>query len=158
MIPKKFIQVLKFLEQTFKKNKIPYVLVGSICLSLQKVKVKPSDIDLMTTKSGAYKINGILKKYIIKEVKYGKTDKFQSHFGEFKINGIKVEVMGDFQVKRDGRWHSLSSRFKTKRLVKVGSAILPVTRLKEILDAYKTLNRPKDLEKVKKIKEAILKQ
>ena len=101
--------VLNKLINLLEKNNIYYTIGGNTGLLLQNVKVKDDkEIDICTTKTGAYKIQKLLDKYTVDEVKYKKLDWFKAHWGIFKINSITVEIMGNPKRKfEDGSWRGL---------------------------------------------------
>ena len=41
---------------------------------------------------------------MVKPIGHSRTDRYESHFGIFDINGTKVKVMGDLKVFRNGGW------------------------------------------------------
>jgi hypothetical protein len=139
----------------FKDQNIKWVLVGSSSLALQGVKVKPGDIDIMTDKEGAEKIGLVLKEFEVKPITYGKTERFESHLGEFKINGTKVEVMGEFKEKIKNKWVSLDNRLKENKLLDINGMKIPVSLLDEQLESYSSSERKKDFVRTRKIKEAL---
>jgi len=67
---KKIIKVLKIILGKLKNKKIKWVVVGSTSLALQRVKISPKDIDILTDKEGAFKINEIFKNYQAKPVRF----------------------------------------------------------------------------------------
>jgi len=93
MVNKKLIDALKQIARDLSTHKIKWVLVGSLSLALQGVRIDPKDIDILTDKEGALKLNKIWEKYKIKNVEFGETDRFRSYFGKFKI---KVACFKDF--------------------------------------------------------------
>ncbi|MEM5836239.1 MAG: hypothetical protein QXI23_02125 [Candidatus Aenigmatarchaeota archaeon] len=129
-------------------RKVEWMVVGSASLALQGVEIEPKDIDILTTKEGAYKISSILKEYEVKPVKFSKSRVFSSHFGKFRVEGIDVEVMGDLKAKVYGRWVSLTWRLKRPVFVKIGKLGIPVSRLEDQLKVYSMINRKKNLERV----------
>ena len=155
MIDQKIIEVLKIINRKMKNRKIRWVLIGSTSLVLQEVKIKPKDIDILTNKEGAFKVNELLKEYEVKPIKFGESDVFQSYLGEFRINEVKVEVMGNLKEKIKGRWRDLSPRLISPKIIKIEGMNLPVSPLKEQLVSYEALGREKDSARVQKIKEAI---
>ncbi|MFH1774728.1 MAG: hypothetical protein ABH874_07215 [Methanobacteriota archaeon] len=155
MINQKIIKALKIINQKLKDQKIKWVLVGSTSLALQGVKIKPKDIDILTNREGAYEVNKLLKEYEIKPIKFGKSNVFQSYLGEFRVNKIKVEVMGNLKEKIGGKWESLSPRLKSPKIIKIEGMNLPVSPLKEQLKSYKFRGRKKDSIRVQRIKEAL---
>jgi hypothetical protein len=126
-------------------------LAGSFSLALQSVAVVARDIDLMTDRQGAFTINALLKKYEKKKVEYSETENACSFFGVFEIQGVKVEVMGDYKEKQGNKWVSLSKRLVNPRIIEVDGMRIPVSPLEDQLISYGRSTRPKDAEKVGKI-------
>jgi len=153
MIPKEFAEVLKFIIHKFKGQKINWALAGSSALALRGVNIKPRDIDIVTDKTGAYKINKLLKKYEIEPVKFSKADKLSSHFGKFKIKGILVEIIGNFRQRlENGSWTKPTS-LKHKKIIKFNNLEIPALGLnyeyKFYLRNSKNLRRLKETRKIK---------
>lgn len=153
MIDQRLLQVLKSLCKNFEASNVRWVLAGSLSLALQGMKVEPNDIDILTDRQGAFKINAILKRYEIKKVEYSETEKMASFFGIFEIEEVKVEVMGDYKERQDFRWVNLSKRLKNPRIIEVDGIKIPVSPVEDQLRSYRRSKRPKDVEKVKKILE-----
>jgi len=164
MIKQSIIEALKVISQKFKNRKIKWVLVGSVSLALQRVKISPKDIDILADKDSAFKMNKILKEYEVKPVKFGRLkikgrEFFKSYFGEFKINGVKVEIMGNLKEKSGKKWLSLSKRLSSPKIIEIQQGVkLPVSPLEDQLKSYSRLGRKKDLIRVQKIKEALKRQ
>jgi len=121
-------------------------------LALQGVEVTPRDIDFVTDKQGAFKIRELLKDYEIKKVELTKTEKFSSYLGKFRIEGLEVEVIGDFQAKTSkGKW---TESFKPKRKITLPleEMKIPASPLDVELKAYEILGRA---ERVQKIRETL---
>jgi hypothetical protein len=155
MIPKKIQRALEIIYSKLKDKKIKWVLAGSSSLALQGVKIRPKDIDILTDKRGALLMNKLLKEYEVKPVKFQRSEFFESYFGEFKIDGVKVEVMGNLKEKRGKKWISFSKRLKSPNFVKIGEIKLLVSPLIDQLRSYEKSGRKKDLIKAKKIREAL---
>ena len=117
MVNKKLIDALKQIARDLSTHKIKWVLVGSLSLALQGVRIDPKDIDILTDKEGALKLNKIWEKYKIKNVEFGETDRFRSYFGKFKIKDVKIEVMGDLEEKLRGKWFSLAKRLESPKFM-----------------------------------------
>jgi predicted nucleotidyltransferase len=124
---------------------------GSLSLALQGIDVEPHDIDLLTDRQGAYRINAMLKKYEKKRVGYSETEKLSSYFGVFEIQGVKVEVMGDYRERQGTKWVSLSRILADPKIIEVDGVRIPVCSLEDHLVSYRRLKRPKDAEKIRKI-------
>jgi len=155
MIDFKIIKALKLIESKLRGSGVRWVLAGSVSLALQGVNVEPNDIDILTDEKGAFEINRILKDYEIKPVRFCRSKVFQSYLGEFEIEGVKVEVMGDLKEFVEGEWRSLSHRLSTSRIIEVEGIKLPVSQLEDQLRSYQALGRRKDSSKIQRIKEVL---
>lgn len=157
MINKKLKEVIKIISAKLKGKKIRWVLVGSVSLALQGVKIKPKDIDILTDKEGAFQIEKLFEKHKIQvfPVKLSHSKLFKSYFGKFKIKGVKFEVMGDLKEKVGNKWVSFSARLKSPKIVKLEGIKVPVSSLEEQLKSYSRLRRKKDFVRIKQIKKVL---
>lgn len=103
MLPKSLEKTLSLLNSCL-TNHLKWAVDGSCALALQSMEIKPHDIDLLTDRSGAYETEKILNRFVQYPVTYSETEKYRSHFGIFLIDGVKVEIMGDLQTFRNGKW------------------------------------------------------
>ena len=158
MIDSKIVKVLKLIESKLRGSGVRWVLAGSVSLALQGVNVSPNDIDILTDKEGAFEINRIFKDYEVKPVRFRRSRFFQSYFGEFEIEGVKVEVMGDLKELVKGEWRSLSWRLSTSRIIEVEGIKLPVSPLEDQLKSYQGLRRKKNSSKIQRIREALARE
>ena len=158
MIDSKIVKVLKLIESKLRGSGVRWVLAGSVSLALQGVNVSPNDIDILTDKEGAFEINRIFKDYEVKPVRFRRSRFFQSYFGEFKIEGVKVEIMGDLKELVEGEWRSLSQRLSTSRIIEVEGIKLPVSPLEDQLKSYQALRRKKNSSKIQRIREALARE
>ena len=155
MITGELFEALRILVQKIGNNDIRWVLVGSMSLALQCVNVTPGDIDVLTDKSGAYKINVLLKDFEVRSVKYSRTEQVQSYLGEFNINNVKIEVMAEYQEKVNGRWLALDSRLVSPGTIQFEGLQVPVSDLSEQLRGYEISGREKDAGKIAAIREVL---
>ncbi|MFX1469419.1 MAG: nucleotidyltransferase domain-containing protein [Promethearchaeota archaeon] len=147
---------LKFIISKLEQTDINWCLVGSLSLYLQGVKIKPNDIDILTDKEGAYKLNKIFDEHEIQKVQFNKSNLFYSHYGKLNINGVIVEIMGDLRIFIDGEWtKNIRSRLNSKKIIFYKGLKIPVSPLQDQLKSYIGLNRTKDLKKVKMIKKTL---
>lgn len=107
----------------------PYAFRGTTSLILQGLDMNVVDIDILADKETALACNSLLKDFLVTPVKYSETGKFKSYFGQFRINNIPVEVMGEWQIKSGkGEW---STPFRAspdeKRELSVGGQKVYVT-------------------------------
>jgi hypothetical protein len=90
-----------------------YAFRGTTSLVLQGIKMNVSDIDIICDKETALDCNRILGKYLIEAVEYKVSKEFKSYFGKYKVDGIFVEIMGEWQIKDNKGWEDgmLITRF-----------------------------------------------
>ncbi len=103
-----FIDVIKLITSKIPKN-VKWAIDGSTSLALQGIDLKPHDIDILTNSEGALAINESLREYNVKPVTHSSNQKYDSFYGIFEIGGIKVEVMGDMKVFRNGEWSKIQN-------------------------------------------------
>ena len=72
----------------------------------------------------------------MKSISFSRTDFFESYYGKYIVAGTKVDVMGDFRVKLEGVWVSLSDRVEFPTIVQQNSMNIPVSSLREQLLFY----------------------
>lgn len=66
----------------------------------------------------------------------------RSHWGALLVNGVQVEVIGDFQVLRsDGSWTPPANVRQEREDVTLGELPLPVMPLSRVRDAYRLLGK-----------------
>ena len=91
------------------EGKAEWAVDGSTALRLYGMKVEPHDLDALTDKAGAEKIAHILREYMEQPLSYGETQKYRSHLCVLKVRGVKVEIMGDLQSYRNGKWTEIQN-------------------------------------------------
>ena len=151
----RIIEALQVLVKRLKGTDIKWVLVGSVSLALQGVKVEPGDIDILTDRDGAYGIADLLKKHETKPVKFSLGKWSRSFFGEFEIRGVKIEVMSDLEERIGSMWVSLSDRLVSPKLVQIDRIDVPVSSLEAQLESYRLSNRKQDKIRSQKIQESL---
>lgn len=138
----------KILELISKKLKgINYAFIGSVNLYIQGVKVKPRDVDILTTSEEIKKIDQILKEFRTKEIYFDKTEGRNSYRSFYQIKGIEIEVLGNVDnFIRDPK------SLDRKIFVKFNQAQLPCILLEDESGTYKKMGR---LDKVAMIEETL---
>jgi len=149
----RFIDSLTTVGERIGKLETKWIVVGSLSLALQGVRVRPQDIDILTSKRGAFTISRQLKEYETREVGFRKSHLFQSYLGEFKIGGVKIQVMGDLKARVRNRWVSGTPRSRNPRIIRLRGRSFRVIPLEKQLESYKALARKKDEPKIEKIQE-----
>lgn len=151
MIPPQHVQILKIIDYSLRKTDIFWVITGSLGFALQGLDFEVNDIDLQTDASGAYDIEKVFAEYVVTSVRFYKSDKITSHWGELNIDGVKVEIMGALQKKLpDGTWESPVDINTHREFITFEGMVLPVLSLAYEEQAYRTLGR---IERANQIKE-----
>jgi hypothetical protein len=127
----------------------PWAVMGSTASVLQGIgNYTPPDIDLVTTRDGAYIMSGSIGGLgaTMRQVGYSESDRYASHFGIFEVLGVKVEVMGDLVIRvADGGIDATQhfARWSDKvRLIHFEEHHIPVLPLEWQLVANVLLSRP----------------
>ncbi len=152
MINPKYLEVLRKIYTRLNNANVNWVVTGSLGFALQGVPVEPNnDIDIQTDKAGAYEIEHYFSDFATKKVVFSSTDSIRSHFGKLKIDGIKVEIMGNIQKRvEDGSWESPVDLKNHKRVIEVERMQIPVLSLEYEYQAYLKLGRIKKAEMLRK--------
>lgn len=137
------------------KSQQPWALMGSTASVLQGLDgYAPPDIDLVTTMTGAYIMQGAVARCgaTIRPVSFSIREPYASHFGIFEVEGVKVEVMGDLLIRcPDGQINTSDhfSRWSDKvRVLHVEGMHVPVVPLEWQLVANVLLRRPERCEPI----------
>ncbi len=85
-------------------REIKWAVDGSTSLVLQGYAILPDDIDLLTDAEGAYHVEKAFSDHVVRKVEFSSTEKFESHFGVIKIDGVSIDIMGNLRVFRNGAW------------------------------------------------------
>jgi len=152
-MPDKILLALKTFYDIVKTKNINWVLSGSTSLVIQGVDVTiNNDIDILTDKAGAEILDNLLAQYRVKPMKYSETDKYKSYFGIYRLDGIQLEVMGEFQyLLKNGSWSepNQNNEIIFKDFLEMR---LPLLKLEQELVEYDNLDK---IDKVNKIKRVI---
>jgi hypothetical protein len=107
MLPEIHHLVLEKLLTRLNREEITWALTGSACFALQGFNFVVNDIDLQTDKLGSYPIEQCFYNHVIEPVIFSSGDKKRSYFGALMSDGVRVEIMGDFQKRLpNGEWES----------------------------------------------------
>ncbi len=143
-----FIKILDLV----KGRNYPVILSGSTSLALQGVDIEVHDIDIVTDKEGALRLDELLKEYNVVKMEYSSTEKYKSYFGTYIIDDNKVEVMGEFQYKlQNGDW-SIENHLHDIYMINYKGVDIPVLSLQQELVEYENADK---IETINKIKEKI---
>ncbi len=150
--------VVKILCEKLTDKGIDWVIVGTASLALQGMDISPSDVDIVTTKNGAYEIYESLKEYATQEVKESISTSGRTHswFGKLAISGVVVEINGDPEIRNaDGCWIRTNSQQK-KQYINLNNykvPVVPISYVLEMMVVPKFVPKDKDTEKIRKIRQ-----
>jgi hypothetical protein len=146
-----YIDVLRIIYGRLNKTNINWVITGSLSFVLQGVPIEPDDIDIQTDEAGAYEIERCFSEFVTKRVTFSSTKRIRSHFGELRIDGVKVEIMGDVQKRlEDGTWDHQVVLGCYKRVIEVKGMQISVLSLEYEYQAYLKLGRIEKAEMLRK--------
>ena len=158
MLKQEIAEIVDISYKKLKNKNIDWVIVGTASLALQGMDLRPADIDIFTTKNGAFEIFDALKEYGVQEIGHsvGPAGTLYSWFGKLKINDLIVEINGDPESRsRDGGWIK-SKALSRKGYIRINNHEIPILPIKAELEEVENpekLKREKDLRKIQLIKE-----
>jgi hypothetical protein len=151
-IPTILVNALRRLYSRLENENVEWALVGSLGLAIRGAPIEPKDIDLMTDKDGAYQIEQLFSDFITYPVSFKTSNQIESHFGALNIDGVKVEIMGDFRIHlEDGGWHGPPDFSRFKEVKQFEEMPIPVLSLEWEYDSYHRLGREDRAEMVKRL-------
>ncbi|MDD2627484.1 MAG: hypothetical protein PHR25_00345 [Clostridia bacterium] len=145
----KNLEIVKTISNTIKKLKnITWILTGSTALALQGVNVPVNDIDIITDEISGRNLDESLSDYCIQKYIYSSNDKYQSYYGIYRINDVKVEIMGNFQYKlKDGNW-SKENHLHEVKFYNYNNTLIPILSLEQELEEYYNTGKTNTAEKI----------
>jgi len=142
MIDARFLDVLRKLSTELKGTDVNWAIGGSLGLALRGAPFHPHDIDILTDRVGAYAIQRIFSDCVTREVSFRTSETVRSHFGALDIDGVKVEIIGDFQARRPNEdWGDPPDIKALGRTIRFGDLDLPVLPLEWERQSYSRLGR-----------------
>ena len=146
-----FFKVLHKICARLGEINVNWALTGSLNLALQGVPVEVNDIDILTDKVGAYEIENCFSEFVARKVAFSSAERIRSYLGALIIDGVKVEIMGDVQLKREnGSWEEPVDLERNKRTLEIEGIQIPVMSLEHAHQAYVKLGRMKKAEILRK--------
>jgi hypothetical protein len=144
MIPENLAAALQIILAYLTETNITWALTGSASFALQGLPLIPNDIDLQTDQPGAHAIERCLQKFITLPVTFSSTGAIRSHFGELKVNSVKVEIIGDIEHRlTDGEWSPLPDLQQHIHWIEWETHKIPILSLDYEAQAYHKIGRPK---------------
>jgi len=142
MVDPVFLHVLRKIIAGLEKSDVIWAVGGSLSLALRGAPVQPRDIDMLTDRPGSYKIERIFLRFVVDKVSLRNSENIRSHFGELDMDGVKIEIMGDFQLRSEnGDWDDPPDLQNIRQVVQFGDLHVPVLTLDWEHRAYSRLGR-----------------
>lgn len=132
-----------------------YVIRGTASLVLQGLDMNVDDIDVLCTAKTALNANLKLSEYLVEKVAFKESPKFKSYFGKFSIDGVNVEIMGDWQIFNDKKgWSKIyTADINSIDYVKLDDSKIPVTKIELELEVFALMGRWTAYQKIKRLAE-----
>jgi hypothetical protein len=129
---------------------VDWALTGSTSFVLQGVPLEPDDVDVQTTEQGAYVFGEVFEDCCVEPVSLSSAERIRSHFGQFEIHGVSIEVMGALQKRSpDGSWESPTSIADHREFAPFRGGTVPVLSLSYEAQAYERLGRTERAERLR---------
>lgn len=150
MKKKKLFSILEVVKDRIGDVPLKWAVGSSSALLLHGFTVFPEDLDIVTDERGAYILQELLRDYCIEPIEKKKTEKFDSFFGAFEIEGCRVEVMGAFSLRSciDEKWYCFDSILDHITWIEIDSMQIPIFPLECLADVYAKMGRKKDYLKI----------
>lgn len=130
-----------------------YALRGTASLVLQGLDMNVDDVDVLCDAKTALNANLKLSEYLAEEVAFKGSLKFKSYFGKFLIDGVKVEIMGDWQIFNEKKGWSKVYNASTENIahVQADGLEIPVTKIELELEVFALMGRWTAYQKIKRL-------
>lgn len=136
------LNVLKQLYLSLKATDIVWAVTGSTNHALQGIAIIPRDIDILTNKTGAYRIEELFQDFVVRNASYRVESTIRSYFGILCVKGIQIEIIGDIENQLDnGKWEPHVDWEKHIEYLTINDFIVPVLSLEYELQIYKKLHQ-----------------
>ena len=140
-LPASFLPILHQLHAALHEQDILWAITGSTSFALRGLPFTPNDIDLQTDAPGAYAVEKVLQQFVVRPVSFSDTDRIRSHFGRLRLDGVKVEIMGDVEKWVNGRWQPPPDLAQHREFIQFDGLELPVLSLAYEREAYEKMGR-----------------
>jgi hypothetical protein len=143
LLPDKITAALKVLSSTLGEG-VEWAVSGSLALALYGLPVVPKDIDLQTDRAGADAIARLLGAYqVYPPGLHLGVRLMRSYLGQYRVEGVVVEVMGDLEYQSvNGSWHNAPDFKLQRRTLEYLGISVPVVSLEYLHEFYLQLQRP----------------
>jgi hypothetical protein len=127
----------------------PWVVIGSAAAWLAGAEVTVADVDVLTSVRDARSLVSHWQTRLLTTEASKDGDRFRSHFARFDFP-VAVEIMGGLELASPDGWTAV--RVKATLTLAVDGVEVPVPTLAEQVLLLQSFGRPKDRERVERLK------
>ena len=127
-------EVLKRIVRRLDEAGVLHTIVGGTSLALHGLPLPVKDLDIETDVAGAYRFAALFGEYISTPVALRESAFYRSHFGQFDLDGVQVEVMGCLERREGDAW--LATQVSNTEVVEVDGMPVNLSWLEEEALAY----------------------
>jgi hypothetical protein len=136
------LRALKRISVKLNQTDIDWVLTGSTGFYIRGMRADVNDIDIQSDRLGIERIQDLFKEHMVRNIQFSGTDLIRSYFGEARLEGTKIEFMGDIQRRMsEGTWSKPISIKDHRQFIAFQDMYLPVLDLQYEYRAYLELGR-----------------
>lgn len=152
-IKDKIIETLHKAAPGLQQLKDDFFIFGSAAMILSEVKLdNANDIDLLVSNRDAELLKDIWHARNL-HVDSKESALFRSNLARYRFDPIDIEVSGDMQVLKNGKWQDFV--IYDYETLPVGKLLIKIPTLQEQKNILHLFGREKDLERIKLIDERI---
>jgi hypothetical protein len=126
-----------------------YAIRGTASLVLQGLDMNVDDIDIVCDRETALLCNEIFGQQLISPVSFQETKQYKSYFGKFNFDGIQVEIMGEWQIKKGDNWSEAYTGLPYGEVTIDGTTV-KLTTIASELQMFAAMGRWTALQKIKR--------
>ena len=128
----------------------PWVVIGSAAAWLAGAEVTVADVDVLTSTRDARAMIDHWQARLLGTDNPKDGDRFRSHFARFNFP-VPVEVMGGLELASPDGWKTVC--VEAIQSIEIEGASVPVPSLAEQIRLFESFGRPKDRERVERLKQ-----
>lgn len=154
-LPEDVASALEVFLETMSDVPAQWALTGSTSFAIQGVPVTPQDIDVQTNASGASVIERQFPDHVVDPVSRRESEHMRSHFGVLRLDGVRVEIMGDLQKRlSEGCWEPPVDITDHRQYERWRGHDVPVLSLGYEATAYERLGRAERAERLREFSQS----
>jgi len=135
----KWRSVLRFVADRLNQLGINYHIVGGAAVALYCAAIQVKDLDIEVSAPDAYRIQDLFAEFTQNPVTFSESETYRSHYGQLKIEGQVIDIMGDLERRQGDGW--VPTTTVTQNFINLGGIPVSVPWLEEAVLA--TMRRGK---------------